>query len=118
MISPKRFAAIFARDGGRCQLDLPGCTIVGTCPDHRANRGSGGSKVLDDPAVLVLACASCNSAKADGDFAVLRELEARGLYIRKAATNQRTLDRARQTPVTDPLGRKWLLISDTERVAA
>ncbi|HWU47801.1 MAG TPA: hypothetical protein VN133_13675 [Humibacter sp.] len=116
-VSAERKRKIITRDGGVCMLALEGCTGRGETADHRANRGQGGSPILDDGANLVSACVPCNGKKED-DWSVREELIARGVRVEKAATNQRTLDRARQTPVTDPLGRKWWLISDTERVAA
>lgn len=107
---------VIERDGGWCLLALPGCQGEATTTDHRANRGAGGSRVLNDPANLVAACSLCNSAKADAHTLVLLELEERGLWVRPAATNEKTLARARETPVETLDGERWYLISGTERV--
>lgn len=51
-------AAVLARDGGRCRLGLPGCTVIADCVHHTIGRKVSG----DDPAHLVSACTSCNLA--------------------------------------------------------
>lgn len=107
--------AVIERDGGFCLLVLPGCLGEAQTTDHRANRGSGGSPTLDDPRNLIAACTICNGRKADGHAIVLADLEARGLYIRKAATNQKTLLRAIETPVEYLDGERFYLVSATER---
>ncbi|CAN7516025.1 hypothetical protein LJR042_003522 [Microbacterium maritypicum] len=107
--------AVIERDGGFCLLVLPGCTGEAQTTDHRANRGSGGSPTLDDPRNLIAACTLCNGKKADGHAIVLADLEERGLYIRKAATNQKTLLRAIETPVEYLDGDRFYLVSATER---
>lgn len=107
--------AVIERDGGFCLLVLPGCLGEAQTTDHRANRGSGGSTVLDDPRNLIAACTLCNGKKADGHAIVLADLEERGLYIRKAATNQKTLLRAIETPVEYLDGDRFYLVSATVR---
>lgn len=107
--------AVIERDGGFCLLVLPGCLGEAQTTDHRANRGSGGSTVLDDPRNLIAACTLCNGKKADGHAIVLADLEERGLYIRKAATNQKTLLRAIETPAEYLDGDRFYLVSATER---
>lgn len=106
---------VIERDGGFCLLALHVCTGEAQTTDHRANRGSGGSTVLDHPANLIAACVLCNGAKADGLALTLLDLEERGLYIRKAATNAQTLERAKQIPIESLDGERWFLISATER---
>lgn len=107
---------VIARDLGVCMLALPGCTGAAQTTDHRANRGAGGSDVLNHPANLVGACALCNAAKADGNAAVLADLERRGLYIRKAATNTKTLELAMNRSVEAPDGALYMLVSARVRV--
>ncbi|MDN3309584.1 hypothetical protein QWJ90_01430 [Microbacterium oryzae] len=109
---------VIARDGGFCLLALPGCLGEAQTTDHRANRGSGGSPVLDHPANLIAACTLCNGAKADARSLVLLDLEERGLWIRKAATNEETLQRAKETPAEGLDGQRWFLVSATSRVHA
>lgn len=113
MISRKVFEQIRERDGGFCLLALPGCRGEGGVPDHRAGRGSGGSKVLDHPSNLVLACAVCNGVK---ESSLVRfDLIERGLRVEKAATNAETLIRAARTPVTYLDGERYWLVSAAER---
>lgn len=117
MTLPKKlFDTILIRDGFFCLLALPGCQGEATTLDHRANRGAGGSAVLNHPACLVAACWACNGAKADAPSLVLLELEERGLWVRKAATNEDTLRRCIETPVEYLDGTRCYLISAAEKV--
>ena len=111
----KLFEAIRERDGHFCLLALPGCLGEGGVLDHRAGRGNGGSKVLDDPCNLILACAVCNGNKESASAIVRADLIERGLRVEKAATNAATLERAKRIPVEYLTGQRWFLISDTER---
>lgn len=106
---------VIERDGGFCMLALHRCTGEAQTTDHRANRGAGGSRLLNDPSNLIAACSQCNGDKADGTAMVLMELEHRGLYIRPDSTHEKTLARARRTPVESMDGRWWMLVSATER---
>jgi hypothetical protein len=49
-------ATVLARDLGRCQLCLPGCTGVATCVHHVYGRAVTG----DDLRYLVASCRTCN----------------------------------------------------------
>lgn len=109
------FEAIKIRDGFECLLQLHGCEGEGNVLDHRANRQSGGSIVLNHPANLILACWRCNGAKADARGLVLLDLEERGLYVLPHATHAKTLARALETPVEYPNGRRFYLVSATEK---
>lgn len=109
---------VLARDKGICVLRLPGCSILATCADHRANRGAGGSKVLDAFPVLIAACALCNNAKENAVGATLQELIRRGVRVRKAATNALTARRCREIPVEYPDGMSYWLTVDGRKVAA
>lgn len=112
-VSVKR--AVIQRDGGFCIYMLHNCMGEATTTDHRANRGSGGSRELNDPVNLCAVCVRCNSDKADAGSMLLLDLEERGLWVRKAATNAQTLERARAMPVEYPDGERFYLISATER---
>jgi 5-methylcytosine-specific restriction endonuclease McrA len=105
--------AVIRRDGGFCLLALHRCQGEATTTDHRANRGMGGSRLLNDPVNLIAACGICNGDKAD---ATSLELEERGLWVRPAATHEKTLVRARETPVEALDGTRWFLLSATERI--
>lgn len=51
-------AAVLLRDGGVCQLQLPGvCTGTATHVDHIVPKGAGGP---DEPSNLRASCAPCN----------------------------------------------------------
>lgn len=115
MIRPKVMAALKVRDKGFCLMALPGCLGEGNVPHHRANRGSGGSKVLDHPANLVLVCSLCNGAAEDAPALVRFDLIERGLRVDKAATNAQTLERVKATPVTCLEGERWFLIDESTR---
>lgn len=52
---------VLERDGGLCQLRLPGCTIVAEQVHHTRDRLIYG----DDPAYLVAACRRCNNKIGD-----------------------------------------------------
>ena len=89
---PKRMTEmVLRRDGEVCQLNLPGCTYRATVADHRANRGMGGSNVLDNTVNLVAACGLCNGLKETLSGPLLDDLKRRGLRLPRAGTNAETL---------------------------
>jgi 5-methylcytosine-specific restriction endonuclease McrA len=108
--------AVIRRDGGLCVLRLPDCTGEAQTADHRANRQAGGSRLLNDPAVLVGACALCNGRKEDSTGDEREELIRRGLIVLPAATHEKTLARCKITPVEFPGGEKFYLIDEDTRV--
>lgn len=115
MIPKRTVQLVLARDGEICQLNLPGCTYTATVADHRANRGMGGSKELNDPVCLVAACVSCNGLKETVTGDVLDVLVERGVRVRRAATNRDTLMRCLAMPVRYRHGDWYLLRSDGGR---
>lgn len=117
MIPKKIVAVVLERDGGRCVLELDGCTGQATTADHRANRGSGGSNILNHPSALVAACWSCNGAKEDAHGHDRRSLVDRGLRVSKDSTNQKTLTRCIITPVSYPDGGLFFLLPDGTKQA-
>lgn len=56
-------AAVLARDGHRCRIRGPKCTVVATEADHIVPSADGGSKF--DPDNLRAACKSCNIRRAN-----------------------------------------------------
>lgn len=112
-VSIKR--AVIDRDGGFCLMALHCCEGEATTTHHRANRGSGGSRVLNHPGNLVAVCGTCNGVAEDAGAILRMDLIERGLRVEKAATNHATLARALATPVTDLEGRRWLLIDENTR---
>ena len=53
--------AIYERDGNRCAIRLPGCTITPTELDHIISPQQGGAWY--DPTNLRAACATCNRTR-------------------------------------------------------
>ncbi len=49
---------VIARDGGACQLRLPGCRRVATTANHRIPRSRGGRTTLEN---LEASCQPCNN---------------------------------------------------------
>ena len=113
-IPRKVVAAVLARDNHRCVIAGPHCTGVATLADHRANRGAGGSKVLDIPENLIAACALDNSHKEDADGPYRAQLVARGIRVQKRATNAQTAERCASVPVLYSDG--WHYLEGVERV--
>ena len=108
-LGKKKVAAVLERDGGLCVLRLQGCTVVAQVADHRANRGHGGARSLDEFSNLIAACSLCNGHKetVDGDLRAI--LEVRGVRVPGASTHAATAVRARETSVVYPDGRVYLL---------
>jgi hypothetical protein len=107
---------IIRRDGFFCLMALPGCNGEAQTTHHRANRGSGGSTVLDDPVNLVAVCVRCNGRAEDAGAILRMDLIERGLRVEKAATNEQTLARSRSTSVEYLDGERFYLLSATERI--
>lgn len=112
----KTKTSVIHRDGGRCVLNLARCTGQAETTDHRANRQAGGSRVLNDPANLLGACVRCNGDKADASGEVREDLERRGINILPASTHEKTLERAKATPVQYPDGRWYQLVDENTRI--
>lgn len=106
---------VIERDEGRCMIAGPHCLSVATEPDHRANRGSGGSKVLDSPECIIAACGLCNGWKTTVTGPAREELIRRGVIVLKAATNPETARRCLNKPLVDPWGAVWFLLPNGTR---
>lgn len=99
-MKPKDFARLMARDGGCLHCGL----TEAVSPNHRANRGMGGSKVRDVPSNLVVLCSWLNGViESDAQWAAV----ARS-YGWKLNTWQNPLE----VPVYDARNREWLLLDD------
>jgi len=116
MSTTAQIKRVLTRDKGVCVIALPGCLKVATTADHRANRGSGGSKLLDAFPVLIAACILCNGAKEDAYGLILAELKRRGVRVEKDSTNAKTLARCLSIPVLYPDGVERFLSSDGRAV--
>lgn len=108
--------AVIRRDDGLCIYRLKGCTGAAETTDHRAGRGSGGSRVLNHPANLAGICILCNGEKENATGDVLADLILRGLTVPKSSTNEKTLIRAQETPVLFPDGIWYRLIDASTRL--
>ena len=113
---PRRLVAqVINRDAGRCVINGPHCLTVGAIAHHRANRGAGGSKVLNHPRNLTAACGLCNSHVEDAHGSARSDLIRRGIRVIPGATHSKTLARSVATPVQYPDGTWWLLRVDGGR---
>jgi len=112
MIPKKLVAQVLERDGGMCVIAGPACLGEATVADHRANRGAGGSTVLNDVRCLIAACGICNGLKADASRFYRDELVRRGVIVLKAATNAETVSRCANRWVEYPDGSLWFLTRD------
>ena len=115
MIPKKLVTQVLERDGGWCVINGPACLGEATVADHRANRGSGGSQVLNDIRCLIAACGLCNGLKEDSSRAYRAELIRRGVIVAKAATNHETVNKCANKPVEYPNESWWFLHVDGTR---
>lgn len=109
MTSTNTIRGVLKRDHDTCVIRGPFCTVHATVADHRANRGAGGSRMLDDPSNLIAACELCNGWKEDTTGRDRLRLERRGIRLPKRATNAQTLQLAMSVPVKYPDG-VWRLL--------
>lgn len=98
-MKPKDFARLVARD--RYCLHCGETDAV--APNHRINRGMGGSKLLDYPENFVLLCSVLNGQiEADSRWAKLAE---------DYGWKLRSWQNPREIPVFDTLTGEWRLLS-------
>lgn len=99
-MTPKQFARYLERDGG-CYH----CGDVETAiPQHRVNRGMGGSKKRDHPANIIVLCSLVNGL-----------IESNAEWATKARTFGWKLspwDDPAWVPVFDAVENKWWLLDD------
>lgn len=101
-MNSKAWRALLARDCGRC---LHCGETVALSPNHRINRGMGGSKLRDKPSNLVVLCSRLNHMiEADK---VWMDLAIR--YGWKLKSWQSSLDE----PVYDLLLGEWFVLDDS-----
>lgn len=100
-MNAKQFQRLLARDGGYC---LHCGATEALSPNHRANRGMGGSKVRDVPSNLVVLCSLFNGLIESNAQASLVAKE----YGWKLNTWQNPLE----IPVFDTQKREWHLLDD------
>lgn len=99
-MKPKEFAKLVERDGG--------CLHCGETerisPNHRINRGMGGSKLLDKPSNLVVLCSEMNHL-----------IESSGLHRDLALHYGWKLERwqvPEESPVFDSRAWAWFLLDN------
>lgn len=96
------FAAFLERDGYRCiRCGRGGDTLV---PNHRANRGHGGSKLRERPSNVVTLCSECNGL-IESDAAAAAHAREMGWKLHSATDSL-------AAPVWDPYMRAWYLLND------
>lgn len=101
MMNKKDFARLVARDG----YCLHCGETEAVSPNHRINRGMGGSKLLDYPENFVLLCSVLNG-QIEADHRWARVAEEYGWKLR-------SWQNPREIPVYDTLKGEWhLLLSD------
>jgi hypothetical protein len=99
-MKPKDFQRLLARD--RYCLHCGATDALS--PNHRANRGMGGSKAFDTPSNLVVLCSLFNGLiESDGRAAAL---------ARKFGWKLSKWDDFRAKPVYDRMSGEWRLLND------
>lgn len=99
-LTPKQFARYLTRDGG--------CLHCGeteaVAPNHRANRGMGGSKTRDVPSNIIVLCSVYNGL-IESNAAAAREAKFRGWKLESW-----------QDPTTEPVfdtqKNEWVLLDN------
>lgn len=102
MLSVKEYERMLERDHARC---IHCGTTVGLVPNHRRNRGMGGSKAREVPSNVVTMCSSMN-----GQIESNPELRlwavAKGWKLLEG-------DDPRSVPCFDAIDCKWFVLDDT-----
>jgi hypothetical protein len=96
-MTPKEFAKLVKRDGFCLHCGKSDDTLV---PQHRKNRGMGGSKLLDNPSNLVLICSLFNGQ--------IESSPPHAEFARKMGIKLLSWEDPKEVPVQFA-GRFWLL---------
>lgn len=99
-MTPKQFQRFLNRDKHclHCGTDT---TLI---PQHRINRGMGGSKKRDTPSNIIVLCAAFNGLiESDADAAEMARLSGWKLY---------SWDNPAETPVFDNNLDKWFVLDE------
>lgn len=100
-MNQREFRRYLERDGGKC---LHCGTTEGLVPQHRANRGMGGSKMRNLPSNIIVLCSAVNGdIESDPDLA--SKARAYGWKLRP-------FDDPTMTPVYDVTAQGWFLLDD------
>jgi hypothetical protein len=99
-MTPKQFAKFLERDGG--------CVHCGAtealAPNHRANRGMGGSKSRDVPSNIVVLCSWLNNA--------IEQDSSLALMARRYGWKLSSWQYPDRTPIFDNQQGKWFMLDD------
>jgi hypothetical protein len=99
-VNSKQFAQYLERDGGCIHCG----DVVTAVPNHRANRGIGGSKKRDNPANIVVLCSELNGL-----------IESDSVWRRRAIEygwKLRPWDDPTFVPVFEPMWGVWWRLDD------
>lgn len=100
-MKPAEFAAFLERDGYRCIHCGHGQALT---PQHRQNRGMGGSKAREVPSNVVVLCSEYNG-RIESDPAAATEAKRYGWKLE-------SWEDPKQVPVYDPQMFSWFLLDD------
>jgi len=99
-LTPKQFQKYLDRDGG--------CVHCGeteaVAPNHRANRGMGGSKKRDVPSNIVVLCSYLNG--------MIESNSSQAHHARMAGWKLFSHEDATSTPLWDAQTSEWVLLAD------
>lgn len=100
-MNQREFRRYLERDGGKC---LHCGTTEGLVPQHRRNRGMGGSRARDVPSNIIVLCSAANYLiEADAGWA--QRAVAFGWKIQG-------MDDPEMTPVYDVTAQGWFALHD------
>lgn len=106
-MKPREFARYLERDGHKC---LHCATTEGLVPQHRRNRGMGGSKLRDVPSNIIVLCSGYNYL-IEADEQAARQAVAYGWKVVG-------MDSPLMVPVYDRGAQGWFLLDDNYRRVA
>lgn len=102
-MTPAEFARLLERDGGAC---VHCGATEGLVPQHRINRGMGGSEALERPSNVVLFCSWFNGAIEDSaELAQLAQMHGWKL-------SRWDSGRLREIPVYDRNVKEWFWLDN------
>lgn len=101
-MTPKQFRKYLDRDQACVHCGLDDDTLI---PQHRVNRGMGGSKRLDKPSNIVVFCSAFNQlVESDALAASIARMAGWKLYADQDPAT---------TPMFDSVSKHWWLLDDS-----
>lgn len=101
-MTPKEFAKFLARDGHCWHCGATGDTLI---PQHRINRGMGGSKRRNQPSNIIVLCSAFNLA--------IESLESSQKLAKYWGIKLNSWDSTTETAVYDASLQKWFVLDDS-----